>query len=466
MTIMRAYAILLLVLFSTSVYSQTGGMGSMRDPRSASSQSGGSGTIDPWLAVSGNYDTTLDQPVSTPGSIHRALSLSGGLSMAKSFRRTVVVLGYAGSGYDYLGHSAGVREGWRSSNVASLTVSSQVTHRMTLDFAETGGAGNGGFGAAAIGTQSGGLGLLGSLGVASGYIFGGIPGLGGLSTGLNPLQNGLVDAEYYDQMAYFSGTSAGAGFLLSNRSMLNISGSASFVRRAGRSFNDADVFGAQAMFSTQLSRRFTAFLGYSFSKIDFIQTVGMTDMQGGFAGISYVFSPRDQLSLFVSDGYMESQFVSTVALPPDVAALLGVSTTTTVSNNNRSFLGGGLSYNHLFQRGGFDITCNSNVAPGNDVIQLARTQGCSVSLSRTLSPRFSVAGIGAFRRMNGLTQSGGRFDVATGGMVFSYRVFRGLSVTAGATYRATDIRPSGTSLTGVSANAGLFWSPRDNIHIF
>ncbi len=466
MTIMRAYAILLLVLVSTSVYSQTGGTGSMRDPRSASSQSSSSGSIDPWLAVSGNYDTPLDQTAGTPYPIRRSLNVSGGFSMEKSFRRTVLVLGYSGSGFDYMGHSAGVREGWRSSNVASLGVSSQVTHRLTLDFGETGGAANGGFGSAAAGMQSGGLGLLGSLGVASGYVLGGIAGLGGLSTGLNPLQNGLVDADYYDQMAYFSGTSAGAGFLLSSRSMLNISGSASFIRRDGQSYSDANLFGAQTVFSTQLSRRFSTYFGYSFNKINFVQSVGTTNMQSGFAGIRYVFSAHDQLSLSVSDGYMQSQFVSTVALPPDVAALLGVSTTTTVSNNSRSFLGGAFSYNHTFQRGGFDVTCNSTIAPGNDVIRLARTQGCTVSLSRRLTPRFTVVGIGGFRRLNGLSQSGGRYDVATGGMLFSYRVFKGVSLTAGANYRATEIQPSASSATAVSANAGLMWSPSDGIHLF
>ena len=123
-------------------------------------------------------------------------------------------------------------------------------------------------------------------------------------------------------------------------------------------------------------------------------------------------------------------------------------------------------YNHAFQRGGFDITCSSMVAPGNDLILLARSQGCTVSLSRSLGPRFSVAGLGGIRRLVGMSQSGSRYDVANGGMVFSYRIFRGLSLTAGANYRASDIRPSTQKLPGVVANAGLYWSPRDGVHLF
>jgi hypothetical protein len=365
-----------------------------------------------------------------------------------------------------MGRTAGFREGWVSSNVATLAVSSQVTQRVTLDFAETGGAANGGFGAASAGMLSGGLGLLGSLNVAGGYLSGAGAGLGAASSGLDALSNNLVDADYYQQMTYFSSTSANAGFLLSNRTMLNIGGSGSFIRREGRSFSDANMVGANAMLSTELSRRFSTYFGYSFNKIDFIQSIRNIYVQGGFAGISYELSPHDQFSMSVSDSYVDMKLVSSVTLPPDVAALLGVSTTTVVVNNSRSFLGGKLSYIHTFQRGGFDLSCSSSIVPGNDLILMARTEGCAVSLSRMLTPRFSVNGIAGARRLNSMTQAGSRYDVLNGGLLLSYRVFRGLSFTAGANYNAMEIHPSMDSRTWVTVNAGLRWSPRDEINLF
>jgi hypothetical protein len=168
----------------------------------------------------------------------------------------------------------------------------------------------------------------------------------------------------------------------------------------------------------------------------------------------------------VSDSYVDMKLVSSVTLPPDVAALLGVSTTTVVVNNSRSFLGGKLSYIHTFQRGGFDLSCSSSIVPGNDLILMARTEGCAVSLSRMLTPRFSVNGIAGLRRLNGVTQPGSRYDVVNGGLLLSYRVFRGLSLTAGANYSAMEIHPSVDSRTWVAANAGLRWSPRDEINLF
>lgn len=454
-----------LLLVSISVWAQSGGLGSMRDPRSVDQPSSLSGSIQPWLAINGNYDTALGQTDSSAGSIRRSLSVSGGLSATKSFQRTEFVLGYAGSGNDYLGQSAGSRVGWMSSNVLRLGVSSQVARHITLDFSEAGGAANGGFGAASAGMLSGGLGVLGSLDVSGGYLSGG-SGLGSTSSGLDNLSNGLVDSDYYDQMTYFSTTGANAGFLLTNRTMLNVGGSGSIIRRSGRSFSDANMVGANAMISTQFSRRFSTFFGYSFTRVDFVKSIRDIYIQGGFAGVEFVLSPHDHLSLSVSESYLNSQFVTVVALPADVAALLGVSTTSVAVNNNRSVVGGRLSYNHSFQRGGFSLTCNSTVVPGNDLILMARAEGCTVSLSRVLTQRFSVNGVGGMRRLTGISQSGSRYDVFDGGVVFAYRMFRSVSLTAGADYRATEFHPSGSSRDDVAANAGLRWSPRDEINIF
>ena len=456
-----------IVLSSVSAWAQMGGLGSMRDPRATDSQgSSGAGAIQPWLAVDGVYDTYMEGRDSTLGSVRRSIGVSGGLSAARSFQRTSLVLGYSGMGMDYMGRSAGAREGWESSNVISLAVSSQVAHRLTLDFSEAGGAANGGFGAAAAGLSSGGLGVLGSVGLSSAFLFGGGTGLPGSSTGLNPADNGLVDADYYQNMTYFSSTSAGAGMLLTNRTMLNVSGTASFIRRDGSSYSDSNIAGANAMLSTRLSRRFGTFLGYSYTGMDFIHSIGKTYIQSGFAGIQYSLSPRDEFSVAVNDSYIDSKSVSTVTLPPDVAALLGVAVTTTVNNTSRTYVGGRLTYVHSFQRGGFDLSCNSMVAPGNDLILLSRSEGCTVTLSRSLTEHFSVAGLAGLRRLGGISQSGSRYDVANGGMVFSYRILRGLSLTAGVNYRATDVHPSSRSTSGVSANGGLYWTPNEGARLF
>ena len=439
----------------------------MRDPRVADQQgSSGGGAFQPWLAVDGVYDTYLDAPADTLGDVRRAVSISGGLSAAKAFHRTYIILGYSGAGTDYLGRSAGIREGWKSSNVATLAVSSQVSHRVTLDFSESGGAADGGFGAASAGLQSGGLGLLGSIGLSSGFLFGGSTGVGGSSTGLNPLDNGLVDADFYQQMAYFSSTSASAGFLLSNRTMLNIGGTASFIRRPDSPYSDSNIPGANAMLSTRFSRRFAAFLGYQFTEMDFIHSVGKMNVQGGFVGIEYSLSARDQFSISVSDTYLDSKSISVVTLPPDVAALLGVASTTTVNSISRTFVGGRLTYNHSFQRGGFDLSCTSMVAPGNDLILVARSEGCTAILSRSLTERFSVAAIAGLRRLDGISQAGSRYDVANGGLMFSYRIFRGLSLTAGGNYRASELQPSSQTINEVTAHGGLAWSPQEGVHLF
>ena len=244
---LKSRLVLLLVFASSVASAQIAGMGSMQDPRLGDQSAVGAYGFQPWLAVQGNYDTYLNGPSAS----FRSVSLNGGFSLAKAFHHTTLMLGYAGSGSDYLGAS-GSSYGWLSSNVVSLALSSRLTHRLIFDASEQGGAANGGFGITASGLQNSGLGVLGSLDAASGSLYGtGANVVGGAS---NPLNNGLVSSDYYDRMAYFSSTMLGLGYMVSSKTMVNVQATGSLVRREGFSYADSDSLSARGMVSG-LSRR-------------------------------------------------------------------------------------------------------------------------------------------------------------------------------------------------------------------
>ena len=94
MRISRAFVIF--ALAGSSVLAQMGTTGSLRDPRLDSTQQAAPAIIEPWLSVSGGYDTEVATPAGQASAIYRPLGLGGGLSMVKPFRRTTVVLGYFG----------------------------------------------------------------------------------------------------------------------------------------------------------------------------------------------------------------------------------------------------------------------------------------------------------------------------------------------------------------------------------
>src|SRR5208337_926992 len=170
MRISRAFVIF--ALAGSSALAQMGTTGSLRDPRQDSTQQAGPAIIEPWLAVTGGYDTEVVTPAGQAAAIYRPLGLSGGLSMVKPFRKTTVVLGYSGTGYRSLGNS-GAENGWFVSNVVDLSVGTQLSRRLTFNVGELAGAAKGGFGINAWGLGASSNGVLESIGVASGSLYGG-----------------------------------------------------------------------------------------------------------------------------------------------------------------------------------------------------------------------------------------------------------------------------------------------------
>jgi hypothetical protein len=448
-------AIIILALAGSSVPAQ------LRDPRTSDGLQSVVNSIQPWLAVTGSYYTDINSSAGSSGLIGRTIGLSGGVSMLKSFKRTTFTLGYSGSGYRYLGKRE-PQNGWLPSNVVSLSVGTQLSKRLTLDFGEFAGAAAGGFGITSWGLPSSANGVLGSIGVAGGGSTGGATVPPGAST-TNPLQNNLVDTQSSNQMTYFSNSSGSLGVLLSKRTMVSFGGSAFFARREGSSFSDTNGYTGNVSLSTYWTQRFSTDVAYSYTRIDYIKSIGNTNIQSVTVGAQYRMTPRDSIAGSFGESFVSSKFLATLTLPPDIALLLGVPQVYFIDNVSRKFVSGSASYSHAFQRGGLGISCYSGIAPGSDLLLLSRSESCGASLSRTLTSRLSVSGVGGVTRLTGLAQAGTRYDVYNTGLTFSYRFLHGLAFNAGGGYFANQTKPSTTSVSSAYASAGLYWSPEHGL---
>ena len=458
--------VFVIVIAAASGLAQMTGAGSLRDPRMSGGQSQGEPVIQPWLAVSGSYNTPIDTYPGEPDDIYRSAGVSGGLSMVRPFHRSTVVLGYSGSAYRYFGLNGNHNQrDWLYSNVVNLSVGTQLSRRLTLDIGEFAGATNGGYGYSSWAVAGLPGGILGSMGVASGSLNGG-NGIPPGATTNNPLENNLVDSTSTYTMTYFSTTSASLGVLLSQRTMLSFGGSAYLARRPDYSFSDTNGYTGNVSMSTYWTKRFLTFANYSYTSYDYINSIGGSNINSFSVGTQYQLGQHDMLSGSLGASFVDSHFLSTILLPPDVAKLLGVPVLYYIADVNQHFITGSASYNHSFQRGGFGLSCGSGVTPGNDLLLLTRRESCGLYLNGTITRRMSVSALAGALREDGLAQAGTRYQTFNTGAVFSYRFWRGVSFTAGASYYKNYIKPSTSASSYVNANVGLHWSPEGGLKLF
>src|ERR1035438_9729052 len=229
-------------------------------------------------------------------------------------------------------------------------------------------------------------------------------------------------------MTYLSNSSGSLGVLLSKRTMVSFGGSAFFARREGSSFSDTNGYTGNVSLSTYWTQRFSTDVAYSYTRIDYIKSIGNTNIQSVTVGAQYRMTPRDSIAGSFGESFVSSKFLATLTLPPDIALLLGVPQVYFIDNVSRKFVSGSASYSHAFQRGGLGISCYSGIAPGSDLLLLSRSESCGASLSRTLTSRLSVSGVGGVTRLTGLAQAGTRYDVYNTGLTFSYRFLHGLAL--------------------------------------
>ena len=76
--------------------------------------------------------------------------------------------------------------------------------------------------------------------------------------------------------------------------------------------------------STYWTQRFSTNVVYSYTRIDYIKSIGDTNIQSVTVGAQYRISSRDSIAGSFGESFVNSQFLATLTLPPDIALLLGV----------------------------------------------------------------------------------------------------------------------------------------------
>ena len=434
-----------------------GGSSAMPKGDAASNPSGIG--ILPFVSVMGTFNHTIGY---APNNSYFGrqdtwgASASAGLSGTKSWEHTSLGVGlYGGAFYwPYSQHK------WTENYMGSVSVAHMASARLNFSASEIAGSTIGGYG---IGAGFGGLGTLGSLG---GLGLGSLPyGPGVDSSGMGTsTQNGLVDAELFNSRTTFTASNGALNYRLTERWTASASGGAAFIRRTNDLFsNDWEYVGGQL--SYQIDSRSQVGFIYQYSWMQYPNAFG--NVQAQIGGVSYEIqlNKRTKLQAFGGAFNIHSTFIGIVPIAPEIAELLGTSTSYQIQATKYYSGTFGASIAQSFQRSSWSAGYFRGLSPGNGLALTGVRDMARLSYNITGPHRLNLGLYASASKQSsvvGLRRTSYNYQASAG---TGYLLFANISWHVSAGWASVQFtgQPHRSYLY---ASTGFTWSPRDGAFVF
>lgn len=438
-----------------------GGFGGSSLGAEGKTDSGGVGSADigfvPWLSVNGIYNHRLGAIPIDQKADQMSGTFSGGIGGSKMWRNSQLQAGYIGSGsYNNVYSLNNAVAKWRQTHVANLGFAKDLTQRWQVGLSAVGGLSDGGYGVGSAFGATGIPGLGGSIGATGGSTSGDL-------TFQDPAQNGLVDNELSGARVKF-GTARGAvAYRLTQRLSVNGTAGAAIARRT--SLSGVNGYSGGGGINYQLTQRTQIGGSYNRSNVDYVGLFGGVHYDTLQVGLQHDVNQNMTVLFQVGGARLNSTYIGTTALPPDLAALLGVSSTMEVQKVQNNALSGRFQLTYTGHDGSFSVGYNRGMAPGNGVVYASIRDVATIGYGRKITQNLGLSFNAAYTRMSGKVVVMKVTETAQGGAMASYRLYRGLSLTAQGGYRYTNI-VTVQQRRDIYAGFGLAWRPGDAAFVF
>jgi hypothetical protein len=269
--------------------------------------------------------------------------------------------------------------------------------------------------------------------------------------------------EVFDNRVYFANGNLDYSYQKSARLSFSISGSSFITRRTGRVLFGTNGTSTNAMVSYRLSRKQTISAGHQFIMFNFTRNFGDTYGNGAFAGYSVQMGKRAQLSLQGGFLRVESLGLTSTAVDPVIAALIGVSSVQEVFYSKSIMPTAQVMLTYKVNRL-HSLAFNGGIAstPGNGVINTARSTFAGLNY---MYSGIRDIGLGAnvqYMKMASIIGVNQTFETMQSSVNASRRLTNQIffTVTAG-NRKFLGTTSNGFRRNSYQVSAGFTWSPRE-----
>jgi len=393
--------------------------------------------FQPFLSVTASYTSGLagiavNSQGNLPSVSAYGVTFSGGISGSHSWRHTHLGLDYHASYTDYSG------SGNSAYNSLSQSLAFGLAHQFTRH-------------------------IKFSLREAVGMFSFNNPNVGLTQTvPFDASQSGIPTSDFYYTRTIYSTTQADLVIQKSTRLSFDLGGGLFINRYASSALYGVTGEDAMGDFQYRLSRRATIGANYSFTHYSFTGILSNSDIHG--ASLTYGLRISRTVEFSGYGGFMraETKFIQSVPVDPNVAALLGITSTTTLVHhiNWMPNFAGRLS--KTFARGVLYVSGGETIVPGNGLFLTSRAASVNGGYGYTGLRRWSL-GVGCtYTTALSIGNVNGSYGNISGSFSMSRSLGHSLSFVA--SYAANQYRsPDFTHYNRLiyTGSVGIGWSPGD-----
>ena len=432
---MRLERVMALLALVSPAFAQYGGPALLTRGEAPSAMSAPEIHFQPFVDVSGVWDSGLAAVrVTDTGQLADessfGMSVAWGVSGSHSWRHTRLGLSYIGSVDHYFRQTA-----FDSLNQSLLLgIVHQLNRRMTLSLS------------------------------ASAGMFSRDPGLIGLqqTVPFDPTTTYIPRTDFFDNRTIYVTTMAGLTIQKSARLSFGLNGSGFLARRRSTALYGTVGAGAGGDVQYRVSRYSTIGAEYTYGHYDYLRLLADTDVHGVALSYARQFTAHVEFSAFGGAMRAESRFLESVPLDPAVAQLLGISSTSLVGHQIYWGPNFGARLSRAFRTGVAYVNAGRSITPGNGLFLTSTATMVTAGYGYTGIRRWTFGASVSYSDAKAIGYIQGRYNSLSGSVSCSRRLMRWVHFTA--SYAASEYgSPDYSKYNRVvhSVRVGLGFAPGD-----
>ncbi|HSP70148.1 MAG TPA: hypothetical protein VLN48_20635 [Bryobacteraceae bacterium] len=265
----------------------------------------------------------------------------------------------------------------------------------------------------------------------------------------------------FDNQANFLQSSLDVNLVKSERTVFTFGGQGFGIWRKATGLIGIEGYDLHGTVKRRLSQRTTIGANFQHAHFDYPKAFGEADLNTYSGILATQFGRYWTLSASAGAYQAEVQGLQQVAVEPEIAALLGVSSTVQTFYTKSIFPQWDLSLTRRFQRAFLSFRYAQGSSAGNGVYLTSRQETAGVVFSYSATTKWSLSLSAGSARLSGIAQGLQPYTQLTGGGDITYALTKPIHLIARYDARHQEIVDGVFKGTSYRASFGISFSPGD-----